>query len=874
MAPLLPFFLVYLGGILAALPAAVHFWLPYFLPLPVIVSGIFVFGLKKIPSTGPSEKYWTWRWKRPPPWQWIVLGLLLPLGYISLDWNERFRPSHHIFNHLQEGRAAVVEGRLYEPPRRSSGQVRYFVRLTRIRYGGEEIAVTGRARITRYDPPDSMDTFRAGDILRFVNVRLKRPRNFRNPGRFDYRRYMEARGIAVIGSLGRKTSIQKLGTFRLPVMTALRIALRHRLLSTLNHLFPGEEGALLQGMLFGDKTALSREIRETYIATGIAHLLAVSGLHIGFVAAAAYMLVWPMMFYGLYRIRPEWSQSGTSRKVAVFLCFFPVIFYMFLVGAKVSVVRSGIMVLAVLAAILVNRERHLFNALLAAAFLILAWNPKAVQDVGFQLSFGALAAILFVMHHLNQLWRDPVDRLGEPSWAQKIIRGDYSQEAGNSIWQGIHQRLQRVFAGCGFISLAVLFGTLPILIFHFNRVSLVGVFLNLILVPCASVLIPLALFLICLGAAAPVLAGILAVPVYYLLKGFILLPGIVSSWSFASLYVPTPPRPWFFLYYALLFGGIFAWGWSRKDSRDSAPRNVFNERGLQGVLVLSAVWVIVWFIWPRFPELKSGTLKVSILDVGQGESIFIEFPDRKTMILDGGGFFKNVLDVGKLVVAPFLWNQGLRHIDYLAVTHSDNDHISGLESLADLFSVGYYLDGFPGTKDGRIARLKGKLLKKGAIWVPLKVGKVFRIGNAALVPLSPEPRMLETRGVAAHNRVGNDLSLVLRLEYKRFSMLLTGDIGRKTESYLVQKSAPLRSRILKGPHHGSRFSNTPGFIKAVGPSEVIFSAGYLNRMRLPAPEVVRRYEKAGVHVWRTDLDGAIRITTDGFQQRIESYGIR
>ena len=241
------------------------------------------------------------------------------------------------------------------------------------------------------------------------------------------------------------------------------------------------------------------------------------------------------------------------------------------------------------------------------------------------------------------------------------------------------------------------------------------------------------------------------------------------------------------------------------------------------------------------------------------------------MILDGGGFYKNSLDVGKMVVASFLWNRGIGHIDYLTATHSDQDHISGLESLVDLFSIGHFLDGFSNLTDSRIDRLKQKTLSKKATLVPLTPGVPLNIGEVRLTALHPGPEFILQTVAHRKNKVDNELSLVLRLEYREFSMLLTGDIGKSTEEYLIGRAAPLEADFLKSPHHGSRYSNSSSFIRAVNPQAVIFSSGYLNWMRHPHPEVVERYKSAGTKIWRTDLNGSIHITTDGIRHRVRNF---
>ncbi len=845
MTPLLPYFLAYLCGILAALPAADRFFLPHALPLCVLALAGFLLYRSRTKAWGKI----------------LVFICLVPAGFYAPVWTEPPRPANHILNHLDETQRFDVEADLTEIPATTAERTRFFVALKKLKQDQGWIPVSGRAQVTLYSDDPRRLSFEAGDTLRFHHLRLKRPRNFKNPGRFDYERHMQAKGIDVTGNLSKIEAVQKIGTFPLPFTDAVRIRIRQAFLISLNRLFANEEAALLKGLLLSDRTSLDEPTQEAYRATGLSHLMAVSGLHIGFVAAAAYALFWVLIFRACLRYKPEWAQSGAARKAAAFCCLGPVLFYLLLVGTKVSALRAGIMVCVVLLAFLINRERNLFNALLLAAFALLLVNPGAVLDVGFQLSFAATAAVLIVFQHLTRLMQDPVNRMGDPAWWQRVLL----QPEGLPFWRRVLFRIQKTTA-CGLlISLAVLAATLPILILHFNRVSSIGWALNLFMIPLASLLVPLALATVLIGMALPGPAGFLAYPVTGLVKLFDLVPDFFSRLPFASVYVATPPHGWFLLYAAVLAMTVCLLG-IRK-----APETALRSIILQRSLCVAAPCLMFWLVLPRFPELPTDTLRIAILDVGQGESIFIEFPNRETLILDGGGFYKNALDVGKRVVAPFLWSQGIGRIDYLAASHSDNDHISGLESLVTLFPVGHFLDGFSRIRDRRIDALRANALAQGAQHVPLVPGTPFYVGAVKLLPLHPKTNRVQLASYRRSRKVGNDRSLVLRLEYKNFSMLLTGDIGRRIENKLVHTAAPLKATLLKSPHHGSRFSNTAPFIDAVSPKAVIFSSGYLNWMKHPHPEVIERYETAGVNIFRTDRDGSIHIETDGQRHQIRRF---
>lgn len=291
---------------------------------------------------------------------------------------------------------------------------------------------------------------------------------------------------------------------------------------------------------------------------------------------------------------------------------------------------------------------------------------------------------------------------------------------------------------------------------------------------------------------------------------------------------------------------------------------------LPWALILASILMIIWFVWPRWPLSKTDQLTITMLDNGQGESIFIEFPNRKTMLIDGGGFYKNSLDVGKMVLAPYILRKSMGEIDFMVATHSDNDHISGLESILDVLKTNNIIIRNNTLGDRRIKNLYQKAISLGAKPLFLEAGVPFKIGEVKLTLLHPDRNYLLHRK-KNRQRISNDLSLVLRIEYGDFSILLTGDINQKAEEYLIQQSSPLKATILKAPHHGSRFSSTSEFVNAVSPEEVLFSVGYLNYFRHPHPSVIARYTKIGANIWRTDHHGAVSITSNGHSYKINGH---
>ncbi|MCF8720100.1 DNA internalization-related competence protein ComEC/Rec2 [Nitrospina gracilis] len=848
MGPLLPHFLFYLSGLFLAHPASRGFLFPGTLPLVTLALAV-----------GCARRLHTRR-----AWQFVLMAVLFAWGATTSYRHTILRPVSHILNHVEDGRRADVTGIVTQPPRQYPDRVRVRVDLESLQYEDIPIPVSGRARITVYEAGADL---REGDRVRFDQVRLKRPRNFKNPGRFDYEHYMRTEGIDVTGGVSKAERVERLDTAQATTLSRWHEAVLHSLRGLFDRNLDSHKAALLRGMVLGEKEFLSEELQEAFRATGVAHLMAVSGLHIGFVAGATYFLVHPVLWRLFSRYRPRWVLLGRTQKWAVACCFLPVLVYLMLVGSKVSALRAGTMVLLFLTAVLADRERSVLNALLVAAFGILLWSPGAFLTPGFQLSFGAVFAILYLHRMLLQAEDDAIDRLGEQAWYRRLP--GLRDERGGVIASAL-----RFLYGTAFVSAAAILGTFPALVYQFNRVSVVGFLLNLVLVPLASVLIPATLLIALLNSVLPTLADLLMSGVDGLLGVLVALPVWAASFDFASFYVPTPPDFWLVFYTALVLGVpayLHRYHLSAKRTGETPSQKTGTaQRGQAAGLALCAAAVFVWWVWPQFPKFQNDTLRVTLLDVGQGESVFVEFPNHETLLIDGGGFYKDALDVGKAVVGRFLWHRGEHGLDYLVATHSDHDHISGLLSLSGIMDVGHFLDRALTIADMKIDRLRQTLVARGTKRLILAPGESLEFGEARLTALHPGRRFIKTVGLEPR-RIGNDLSWVLRLDYREFSLLLTGDISAEAEAHLVASGAPLSADVLKVPHHGSRYSSSPEFLKAVGAQDALISAGYVNPFGHPHDETLKRLAGQGARVWRTDRQGALTVTTDGRDWQIETH---
>jgi competence protein ComEC len=275
--------------------------------------------------------------------------------------------------------------------------------------------------------------------------------------------------------------------------------------------------------------------------------------------------------------------------------------------------------------------------------------------------------------------------------------------------------------------------------------------------------------------------------------------------------------------------------------------------------------------YPFAPNLARGKLELTVLDVGQGDSLFAAFPDGRTMLIDGGGLagsewvggYRSGPDVGEEVVSPYLWSRGIKKLDVVALSHGDHDHIDGLYDVLDNFRVKQL---WIGRDDDRRAsqNLLAEARAHGVAIVHETRGTDFDWGGA-------EGQVLWPEDATASEKASNDDSMVMRLGDGAVHFLLTGDIERNAESGIVDENVPLAADFLKVPHHGSKTSSTDAFLAAVAPRVAVASVGESNPFGHPAEPVVERYERVGVRFLRTDRDGAVTALTDGYDLAVSTF---
>ena len=501
-----------------------------------------------------------------------------------------------------------------------------------------------------------------------------------------------------------------------------------------------------------------------------------------------------------------------SPRVGAALTLAVVLAYGGLVGDQASVARAVAAAVVVLSLQIAGWCAPTLRVFLLAALGVALVDPLAVIDIGAWLSFGATLGIL--------LLSGPIGR--------RLSCG-----AGP---------VASALSGTIAATIAAELALMPISAAVFARVSVAGLLLNLVAIPAMTVTQVAGTLVVVVAplwlTGAQWLASLAHIGARVLVRSADLLDVLPwLSWQ-------TPPVGWGWI--AAYYAGLAAMLWPQRS-----PRMRYACGGVAGASLLV---ILAAPNWPAVP-VPSGRLRVAMLDVGQGQAIAVQFPTGQSLLLDAGGSGSS-FDVGTRVVEPALWALGIQRLDWLAVTHGDVDHAGGAASVLRDLRPREVWEGVPVPRDARMQALRARAQAQGVVWRRIAAGHTFEVGSAVVDVMSPPIPDWERRD----NR--NDDSLVVRVKFGEVSLLLTGDIERQAEASLVSDRAP-RLRLISAPHHGSRTSSSPEFVRGWLPHATFVSAGRGNSFGHPAPEVLSRYRAMDVEVFRTDLDGAIVIETDG-----------
>ena len=672
--------------------------------------------------------------------------------------------------------------------------------------------------------------FSPGEKIRFP-AKIKSIQNFKNHGRYNYELAMRLRGFFYSASVSDGRLVVPMGKGNADIHLLLLEAIRKPIRNLLNDTLSQNNQAIYRALILGERQGIDNKIREPFLITGLGHILAVSGLHIGLIAWLTFTFS-----HGLLSCSYYLTLKIDIRKTAAIITCIPVIAYTFLSGFQLSSQRAMIMALVYLCSIILQREKEVWSTLAFAAFLVLALDPNALFSISFQLSFLAVIGIL---------WLAPVFYEWFPKTAAPEKRDFFLY------------RFYMYVAGLFAITMSVIIFLLPISSFYFHRIPLISIISNLTTVPLLGIwVLPLGFLSAIAVHISPALAEIVLQTGSFGLSIMLYIIDFWAQFHWSDILVITPNMLEIILYYNLLLCIYFLKKWPHAKS------------GLILVLILISIDASYWIYQTQF----NPRLRINYFDVGQGNSALIRFPGGQRMLIDGGGFSSDTFDVGRMVIAPSLLSLKIRRIDYLVLSHPQSDHMNGLRYIASKFNPKeFWFNGDLVGTPSFIELMEIINSNKIKIVSPRDLSKGYVISGVEVNILHPIHERQHTGTTNENNNLNNN-SLVIKLTYEGKSLLFPGDLEISGEKQIVAKAGSvLKSNILLVPHHGSRTSCSKIFLKTVKPEIGIISSGKNNYFRFPHEDTVRRLEEAGCRIIRIDQLGEVRLTLKKNQITIKTY---
>jgi competence protein ComEC len=719
----------------------------------------------------------------------------------------------------------IISGIVDEKPVLKNYRLSFPVKIKKIYIGKNVLDIETNALINiRIDTVSKkIKSFEYGDEI-FAAGKLIEPKNTRNPGEFDYSKYLQLKDIQAIFKINDFHSVilrsKNNGEY---IEGNLIQPLREKIHTFIDKKMGRVEGAFLKGLLIGDRSGIPEEVKEDFLNAGVMHVLAVSGLNVVFV-----ILIFSAFF----------SVFINDRILKTILIIISLLFYMFLTGSSPSIVRATIMGIIFLLGSSMERKTSPLNLLAISAVIILIIDSRELFDLGFQLSFLCVFALIYAFPILNNFFK---------------------MKRRNKIVDILLESITGSFA-----VILILF---PILAMTSGKISLISIIANLVVVPIANMSLAVGFLQVIVSGLSSFISGLLVSANQLCLWINLFVIKYFGDIEFLSISAYDINVVKTLLYYGFCFLLLYA---------------IKTKRWMVGIITI--VILANTIVWSFIIDRPFDKLKITFIDSGQGDATLLQLPNGINILIDAGPK-QDGFDTGEKIIYPFLRREGVNKVQLCFISHFHDDHYGGLPFLIQkkMIETIYYNDS---TGCGTICKYLDSLSKVNNVIFKKSNFDTLRIDNLKIYMLSRnfeksnlqmnenvQNSEYDLNSVAKNkkhqknqgkNSLENNKSMVMKILYGNSSLLFTGDVERNVEESLSDKYGKfLQSDILKVGHHGSNSSTTENFIQMVKPKVSIIFAGLGNRFKFPSKKVVDRLRSNGSTVLRTDLEKAIIFETDG-----------
>jgi competence protein ComEC len=742
----------------------------------------------------------------------LLATCLFALGFA---WNAHYAQGrlNNILSIEYEGKDFVLQGRVNALPQSSPAGAKFSFEVSQAFLGKEFIESFPHQVYLSWQPawrnPQDIPQVIPGQRWE-LKVKIKRPYGSLNHHTFDFERWSFHQDFGASGSVrSGKLILEK--DIRFSEFALAMEYQRWKLRKKIQHLLPRDAryGGVIAALVMGDQNAIDQEDWRVFNATGIGHLISISGLHVTMLAGFAAMLA---AFLCRRNTLPLWIPVGKVAAAAGFLTAFV---YAWLAGFQIPAQRTMYMVGVVAFALWSGRNPRSFDIWWWALFVVLLIDPMAPYTPGFWLSFGAVAAILYSMKKSDGLLGLPTGRELEVDWRHRV-----------------NQALREVCRVQAVVTIALL----PLTLYWFYQVSVVSPIANAIAIPVVSYLVtPLAIA----GALLPEFIGKwLLIPAHVTMDYLAIMLAWMANWKWAVAWSSQPA--WWAMVLSTI-GIIVA-------IRPGAIRESFISR-VAGLALCASL-----FIQPLTnTNLEKGGFRATVLDIGQGTAVLIE--TKTKLLLYDTGPIQGKDNAGQRIILPYLRGRGIDHIDRMVISHSDSDHIGGAATLLKEIHFDSMMGSLP-SSNPLLANLEDRRIPA----IPCRFGQQWSWDGVDFYIWHPhELTVFEDQ----HPRKPNEVSCVLEVRNQATSFWLTGDVEKQGETEIIERLTPTalnhlkdKNLIFMAPHHGSKTSSSQELLTTLSPDEAFAQNGYRNRYGHPHPTVTARYQGMNIPFHQTPVTGA------------------